>query len=96
VAGAFSLTPSSRMSLKTPTTSRQVPFAYGRIRLPIAAGGEPQSSRAMFSETMATARRSYVSSHMKSRPATSDPPIVFMKPGATNLNIRSGGICDSV
>ena len=56
VVAAFLSTPSSRMSETTPTTSRQVPFVYGRMNLPMAADGFPQSSRARFSETIATCR----------------------------------------
>ncbi len=42
------------MSCVTPTISRQGPEASQRIRLPSAACGSPQSSRARFSETSVT------------------------------------------
>ena len=69
------------------------PWSTGRMRLPMAAVGEPHSSRARFSETIATGRISYASGQVKSRPTTTDPPIVFMYPGETNLNMRIGGNC---
>ena len=66
------------MSLSTPTTSRQAPFGYGRTRLPMAADGcAPQLAREAL-RTIATGRSSYASVQVKSRPATSEPPIVFM------------------
>jgi hypothetical protein len=65
------------------------------MRLPSAAPGDCHSSRARFSDTSATDRFSYVSVHVKSRPAMRVPPTVFIKPGDANLKRRIGGISDS-
>jgi hypothetical protein len=46
MVGAFWFTPSSRSSLTTPTTSRHGVVRLWRMRLPIAAAGSCQSSRA--------------------------------------------------
>src|SRR5580698_5028833 len=54
VSGACSWMPFSRTSCITPITSRHGIDGYSRKRLPIAAEGEPHSSRARFSETIAT------------------------------------------
>ena len=48
------------------------------MRLPIARDGSPHSSRARLAETIATGRRASASSQVKSRPATIEPPSVFM------------------
>ena len=95
MAGAFWSTPSSRSSATTPTISRHVAFIPSLTRLPMAACGVCQSSRARFSDTIATWRSSKMSVHVKSRPATRPLPIALKRPGDTILKTRSGGMRDS-
>ena len=54
VSGAGWSRPRWRMSPATPTTSSHGFLSLLRIRLPIAAAGEPHSRRARVSETMTT------------------------------------------
>jgi hypothetical protein len=62
------------------------------MRLPIAAAGSPQSSRARFSEMTATSPPVSISDHVMSRPVTKRAPMVAKYPGATHLNLRIGGV----
>ena len=96
VVGAFRCTPSSRSSLTTPTISRHADLEFSRMRLPIAADGSCHSSRARFSDTIATARLSCTSVQVNARPATTRLTIVSSRPGEMNLNRRIGGSCDSL
>jgi hypothetical protein len=62
--------PYSRTSFATPTTSFQI-GGSGRAATnwPRAASGDPKSSRARRSESMATGARAWTSSQVMARPA---------------------------
>ena len=70
------------------------PFGFSRIRLPSAADGSFHSSRARFSDTIATGRMSYAS--VPGEIAAGDQRVAhrLQQPGETNLNRRIGGSCD--
>lgn len=57
---------------------------------PIALAGDPQYSRAKFSEMIAIGRFSNSSSHVMSRPAAIGVPSVEKKFGEMNLKRRTG------
>ena len=58
----------------------------------MALDGSFHSSRARFSDTIATGRVSDTSAHVKSRPATRRLPMVAGSPGDAILNRRSGAM----
>src|SRR5215475_11014743 len=65
VVGGGSCTPLSYTSSTTPMTSRQGAVVSVCTRLPSAADAVPHVSRARFSDTMMTGRRSERSVHVK-------------------------------
>jgi len=67
-------------------------LGVSRIRLPIAALGSGQNSRARFSLMTTTGAWLYASAHFRSRPASTRLPIVPKWFSEIHLNRRSGGI----